>query len=44
MRSAQLRGESRGVSRMGEDRELGGSSVCPVRGKRTESGAAGGFW
>lgn len=31
VRSAQLRGESSGVSRTGEDRLLGGSSVWPVR-------------
>lgn len=30
VRSAQLRGESSGVSRSGEDRELGSSSVWPV--------------
>ena len=36
VRSAQLRGESSGVSRMGEDRLLGGSSVCPAREKPTE--------
>lgn len=33
VRSAQLSGESNGVSRMGDDRVLGGSSVCPVREK-----------
>lgn len=39
MRSAQLRGESSGVSRLGEDRELGSSSVCPARVKPRESWA-----
>lgn len=38
VRSAQLRGESSGVSRRGEDRALGGSSVCPVREKHRVSG------
>lgn len=37
VRSAQLRGESSGVSRMGEDRALGGSSVCPVEMTPAES-------
>lgn len=38
VRSAQLRGESSGVSRMGEDRELGCSSSCPAQGgEATES-------
>lgn len=37
VRSAQLRGESSGVSRMGEERALGGSSVCPVRGRKPQS-------
>lgn len=44
VRSAQLRGESRGVSRMGEDRALGGSSICPVGEKPTESGTVGCFY
>lgn len=40
VRSAQLRGESSGVSRMGEDRLLCGSSVWPVREKPRDSGSA----
>lgn len=43
VRSAQLRGESRGVSTMGDDRALGGSSVCPV-GINAESEAARCFY
>lgn len=37
VRSAQLRGESSGVSRIGEDKQLGGSSVCPARDKSRDS-------
>ncbi len=44
VRSAQLRGESSGVSRIGEDRALGGSSVCPVEEKPAESGAEACFY
>lgn len=38
VRSAQLTGESRGVSTMGDDRALGGSSVCPVGNKHRVRG------
>lgn len=48
VRSAQLRGESSGVSRRGEDRALGGSSVWPVGvevgDKATQSEAAASRW
>lgn len=37
VRSAQLRGESSGVSRIGEDKQLGCSSVCPARDKSRDS-------
>ena len=41
VRSAQLRGESSGVSRMGDDRVLAGSSVCPVRETARQSESEG---
>lgn len=37
VRSAQLRGESSGVSRMGDDRELGGSGVRAVEERSRKS-------